>query len=46
MAAGSDPHGEPRKYGPATDQVAHWLRTGELLDVCGPDPCVIPAPAP
>jgi hypothetical protein len=37
--AGGDPHGDPRKDNRGSDQVAHWLRTGELLDVCG-GPCV------
>jgi hypothetical protein len=40
--AGSDPHGAPRKYGPATDQVVRFLLTGDLIDVCGGGPCVIP----
>jgi hypothetical protein len=44
MTAGQDPHGHPRGYGPAVDQVAHWLRTGGLLDVCGAAACAIPAP--
>ena len=40
--AGSDPHGVPRSYGPATDQVAHFLLTGDLIDVCAGAPCVVP----
>ena len=42
MTKGEDPHGDPRKYGPATDQVAHWYRTGDFIDVCGASACVIP----
>jgi hypothetical protein len=41
--AGKDPHESPRRYGPATDQVLHFLLTGELVDVCH-GPCTIPAP--
>jgi hypothetical protein len=44
--SGRDPHGAPRAYGPATDQVAHFLLTGDLIDVCGGGPCEIPPPAP
>jgi hypothetical protein len=42
MTGGGDPHGDPRKSEPATDQVAHWLRTGDLLDVCGDVACTTP----
>jgi hypothetical protein len=38
-ASGGDPHGDPRKDNAGSDQVAHWFRTGELLDVCS-GPCV------
>ncbi|HZN14086.1 MAG TPA: hypothetical protein VFB78_07460 [Acidimicrobiales bacterium] len=41
-SAGSDPHGVPRKYGPATDQVVRFLLTGDLIDVCGGKACVVP----
>lgn len=41
MAAGADPHGVPRNHGPAADQAAHWLRTGDLLDTRR-GPCVVP----
>lgn len=44
-AAGQDPHGVPRAYGPATDQVARYLLTGDLIDVCGGGPCTVPAPS-
>ena len=44
--AGRDPHGAPRAYGPATDQVKRFLLTGDLIDVCGGGPCTIPPPAP
>ena len=37
--SGGDPHDDPRKDNIGSDQVAHWLRTGELLDVCS-GPCV------
>jgi hypothetical protein len=40
--AGPDPHEVPRRYGPATDQVARFLLTGDLIDVCHGGPCVIP----
>jgi len=42
--AGRDPHEAPRAYGPATDQVARFLLTGDLIDVCKGGPCTIPAP--
>ena len=42
--AGKDPHGAPRAYGPATDQVVAWLTDGRLVDVCH-GPCTIPPPA-
>ncbi|MBA2280448.1 MAG: hypothetical protein H0W25_04310 [Acidimicrobiia bacterium] len=41
MTAGSDPHGDPRKLDAATDQVAHWLRTGDPVDVCGAAACTM-----
>ena len=37
---GGDPHGDPRKDNAGSDQVAHFLRTGQLIDVCGGAPCV------
>ena len=43
-SAGKDPHGAPRAYGPATDQVVDWLLHGHLRDVCAGGPCTIPAP--
>ncbi|MGH9186138.1 MAG: hypothetical protein ACRD0U_10045 [Acidimicrobiales bacterium] len=43
MTQGRDPHGDARKYGPAADQAAHFLLTGQLIDTCGGGPCVIPA---
>ena len=42
--AGKDPHGAPRAYSRATDQVVRYLLTGDLVDVCGGGPCTIPAP--
>jgi hypothetical protein len=42
MAKGSDPHEDPRRYDPASNQVAHWYRTGDFIDVCGASACVIP----
>ena len=41
-SAGKDPHGAPRSYGVATDQVVRFLLTGDLIDVCNGGPCVIP----
>ncbi len=41
--AGSDPHGDPRKDRLASDQVARFLRTGEVVDVCGGGPCLTDA---
>jgi hypothetical protein len=40
---GGDPHSDPRKDNAGSDQVAHWLRTGELVDVCAAAPCVTTA---
>jgi hypothetical protein len=39
-SSGADPHGDPRKDNAASDQVAHFLRTGQLVDVCAGAPCV------
>lgn len=39
MTVGHDPHEDPRRDNAASDQVRHFLLTGELLDVCG-GPCV------
>jgi len=36
---GEDPHGDPRKDKAASIQVAHFLLTGEVIDVCGGGPC-------
>lgn len=41
--AGSDPHGDPRKDRFAAAQVAHFLLTGEVVDVCDGGPCVTDA---
>jgi hypothetical protein len=38
--SGEDPHGDARKDNAASDQVAHFLRTGQLIDVCAGAPCV------
>ena len=40
---GSDPHGDPRKDRAAASQVARFLLTGELIDVCGGGPCLTDA---
>ncbi|MCB9596154.1 MAG: hypothetical protein H6719_25755 [Sandaracinaceae bacterium] len=32
---GGDTHGWLRQYPPAQDQMIHFLRTGEVIDVCG-----------
>jgi hypothetical protein len=37
---GGDPHGDPRKDNAGSDQVAWFLHTGQLIDVCGGAPCV------
>ena len=39
-SSGDDPHGDPRKDNAASDQVARFLRTGRLIDVCDGQPCV------
>ncbi len=39
-SSGGDPHSDPRKDNKASDQVAWFLRTGQLIDVCGGAPCV------
>ena len=41
--AGEDPHGDPRKDIDATRQVAQFLRTGTVIDVCGGGPCTTDA---
>ena len=38
--AGSDTHGWLRRFLPAQDQMTHFLRTGEVIDVCEGEPCV------
>ncbi|MEZ4235941.1 MAG: hypothetical protein R3F59_07210 [Myxococcota bacterium] len=35
-----DTHGWLRKWPPAQDQMVHFLKTGEVIDVCGGVPCV------
>jgi hypothetical protein len=35
-----DTHGWLRKWPTAQDQMVHFLRTGEVIDVCGGVPCV------
>lgn len=35
-----DTHGWLRKWEPAQDQMEHFLRTGEVIDVCDDKPCV------
>lgn len=37
---GGDTHGWLRKWEPAQDQMLHFFRTGEFIDVCGGQPCV------
>jgi hypothetical protein len=34
-----DTHGWLREWAPAQDQLVQFLRTGELVDVCGGEPC-------
>lgn len=36
---GEDPHGSPRREPQHNEQLAHFLRTGEVIDVCGGDGC-------
>ncbi len=38
--AGGDPHSDPRKDQRASDQVSHFLLTGETIDVCDGGPCL------
>ncbi|MGH9086104.1 MAG: hypothetical protein ACRDYW_11680, partial [Acidimicrobiales bacterium] len=40
---GQDPHGDPRKDRAAAAQVARFLLTGELIDVCDGGPCTTDA---
>lgn len=40
--AGIDPHEDPRRHLPAVEQIDHFLRTGEVIDVCGGAPCIAP----
>lgn len=37
---GHDPHGDTGNTPAAREQAAHFLATGELIDVCGGAPCV------
>ncbi|MCK6548122.1 hypothetical protein L6R52_19885 [Myxococcota bacterium] len=34
-----DPHGRPRRLASQQRQMAHFYRTGEIIDVCGGDGC-------
>jgi hypothetical protein len=34
-----DPHGKPRQRDSHNDQMVHFLRTGEIIDVCGGMSC-------
>ncbi|NNE73197.1 MAG: hypothetical protein HKN26_06000 [Acidimicrobiales bacterium] len=36
---GDDPHSDPRTEPAAVTQLAHFLRTGEVIDTCGGMPC-------
>jgi hypothetical protein len=40
---GRDPHGDPRNTWAARAQKAHFLRTGEVFDICG-GPCLSDPP--
>jgi hypothetical protein len=40
---GGDPHSDPRKDKAAADQVAHFLLTGDVIDVCAGGPCLTDA---
>lgn len=35
-----DPHGKPRRNADHIRQLGHFLRTGEIIDVCGGDGCI------
>lgn len=37
---GADPHGDPRNTPAAIEQIVAFLTTGQIIDVCGDDPCV------
>jgi hypothetical protein len=37
---GEDPHGDPRQTPAAVEQIVTFLTTGQVIDVCGDDPCV------
>jgi hypothetical protein len=39
-----DPHGWPRRLPEHQDQLAHFLRTGEIIDVCGGEHCEFSPP--
>ena len=34
-----DPHELPRRHDPHNEQMVHFFRTGEIIDVCGGDGC-------
>jgi hypothetical protein len=36
---GNDPHGDPRGTPAAIEQIVAFLTRGEVIDVCGDDPC-------
>lgn len=38
---GEDPHGDTRRSPEAMEQIAHFLRTGEVKDICQGAPCTI-----
>jgi hypothetical protein len=38
--AGHDPHNDTANTPAARAQAAHFLATGEVIDVCGGAPCV------
>jgi hypothetical protein len=40
--AGDDPHQDPRDSVIARTQKAVFLQTGDVIDVCGDQPCIIP----
>ncbi|MEM7141931.1 MAG: hypothetical protein AAF548_12960 [Actinomycetota bacterium] len=39
---GTDPHEDPRRHLPAVEQIDHFLRTGDVIDVCDGEPCISP----
>jgi hypothetical protein len=41
---GEDPHGDPRQEPTAVEQIVAFLDSGQVIDVCGGEPCEAPPP--